>query len=162
MLHHQWTDRTTRKALHHSLSCTPIVHSNWRRNRQHDSLSIHRWCEEVDYSLAKTHSMAHPTNHWISIEARDTPIHPLETMMDELHPVSSQYNHSRASSIHSLHWIVVEWVESQTDDLNQLCTWYEWLCLWVKYSHFHKCVQVKFMCYSLFSWISFYQCIHWC
>ena len=47
-LHHRWTDRTIREALHYLLPCTPCQHSNWRRNRQHDSLLIHRWYEEVD------------------------------------------------------------------------------------------------------------------
>ena len=40
MRHHQWTDRTTREALHHSPPCRLHVHSNWR-NKQHDSLLIH-------------------------------------------------------------------------------------------------------------------------
>ena len=62
MHHHQWTSHTTREALHHLPPCTPIVHSNCRRNRLHDSLSIHRWYEEGDYSLAKIHSMVHPIN----------------------------------------------------------------------------------------------------
>ena len=75
ILLHRWTNQTTREALHHLLFCTPIIHSNSRRNRQHDSLLIHRLCEEGDYFPAKTYSEVHPTDHWISIEARDIPIH---------------------------------------------------------------------------------------